>query len=94
LDKVISVRGANPRRASGVFLLISNEPSVLYKKKRSDPGGGARITATQGEKISIAIAPDELIRVAEGRDIVILYQGQKVSRNTIESGSWISFTPR
>lgn len=93
-EEVVTVRGANPRRPAGVFLLISNEPSVLYRKKRDDPGEGARISVAEGERASVSIAPDELIRVAEGRDVVILFQGQKVSRNTIESGSWISFVPR
>ena len=92
--RVVTVRGANPSRPDGVFLLISNEPSVLYRKKRDDPGEGARIPVSDGERVSVSIAPDELIRVAEGRDVVILFQGQKVSRNTIESGSWISFVPR
>lgn len=94
-EKVVTVRGTNPNRPAGVFLLISNnEPSVLYRKKRDDPGEGARISVSEGEKASVAIAPDELIRVAQGRDIVILFQGKKVSRDTIESGSWISFVPR
>lgn len=93
-EKVVTVRGANPRRPTGVFLLIGNEPSVLYRKKRDDPGDGTRIAVAEGEKVSVSIAPDELIRVAQGTDVVILFQGQKVPRNTIESGSWISFVPR
>ena len=93
-ESVVTVRGANPSRPAGVFLLISNEPSILYKKKRSDSTDGARISLAQGEKASVAITPDELVRVAEGRDVVILYQGKKVSRNIIEGGSWISFVPR
>lgn len=93
-ENVVSVRGANPSRPAGVFLLISNEPSILYKKKLGDRADGTRISTAQGEKVSIAIAPDELIRVAEGRDVVILYQGKKVSRNIIEGDSWISFVPR
>lgn len=93
-EKVVSVRGANPSRPAGVFLLISNEASILYRKKRDDPGEGARIAVGEGEKVSVAIAPDELIRVAKGRDIAILFQGQKVSRSTIESGAWISFVAR
>ncbi|MBI4986992.1 MAG: polymer-forming cytoskeletal protein [Rhodocyclales bacterium] len=93
-EEVVTVRGANPSRPAGVFLLIPNEPSVLYRKKRDDPTEGARVAVSAGEKISVSIAPDELIRVAEGSDIVILFQGQKVARTTIESGAWISFVPR
>lgn len=93
-EKVLSVRGINPSRPAGVFLLISNEPSVLYRKKRDEPGEGARIVVPAGEKSSVAVASDELIRVAQGRDVVILFQGAKVPRNVIESGDWISFVPR
>lgn len=93
-EKVISVRGINPSRPAGVFLLVSNEQSVLYRKKRDEAGEGARIVVPAGEKSSVAVASDELIRVAQGRDVVILFQGAKVPRNVIESGAWISFVPR
>jgi cytoskeletal protein CcmA (bactofilin family) len=93
-DNVISVRGINPSRPAGVFLLVSNEPSILYRKKRDDTGEGARIAVPAGEKASVGVASDELIRVAQGRDVVILFQGAKVPKNVIESGAWISFVPR
>ncbi len=93
-DNVVAVRGTNPSRPSGVFLLISNEPSVLYRKINGEPGDGARVTVPAGEKVSVAIARDELIRVAQGRDVMIFYQGKKVSRDVIDSGSWISFVPK
>jgi cytoskeletal protein CcmA (bactofilin family) len=93
-EKVIAVRGINPSRPAGVFLLISNEQSVLYRKKRGDAGDGARIVVPAGEKSSVAVDSDELIRVAQGRDVVILFQGAKVPKPVIESGAWISFVPR
>jgi cytoskeletal protein CcmA (bactofilin family) len=93
-EAVVTVKGANPRRPANVFLLISNESSVLYRKKRDDPGDGTRIVVAEGERASVSIGPDELIRVARGGDVVILFQGQKVSQRAIESGSWISFIPR
>lgn len=93
-EKLVTVRGANPSRPTGVFLLISNEPSLLYRKKRNDATEGTRITNAAGTKTSIAVAPDELVRVARGRDVVILFQGQKVSQSIIDSGAWISFEPR
>jgi hypothetical protein len=93
-QQVVTVTGANPSRPAGVFLLISGEPAVLFKKRREEAGDGARIVLGRDERISIAIAPDELIRVTKGRDLTILYQGQKVSRQIIDGGSWISFVPK
>ncbi len=93
-ERLVTVTGANPSRPAGVFLLISNEPTVLYRKKRDVPGEGSRLAVAEGEKVSVALAPDELIRVAKGKDIVILFQGQKVSRSAIESGAWINFVAR
>ena len=91
---IATVRGANPSRPANVFLLISGEASVLYKKKRDEPGEGTRIATEQGEKVSISVAPDELIRVAKGHDVTIYFQGQKVSRRILESGAWISLVPK
>ncbi|HEX8964752.1 MAG TPA: polymer-forming cytoskeletal protein [Rhodocyclaceae bacterium] len=93
-ENITAVRGINPSRPANMFLLISNEPSVLYRKKRDEAGDGARITVPAGEKASVGVSPDELIRVAQGRDVVILFQGAKVPRNVIESGAWISFVPK
>lgn len=93
-EKVAVVHGMNPSRPAGVFLLISNDPSVLYRKKRGEPGDGARVSVPAGEKVSVSVAPDELIRVAQGRDVVIFFQGKKVAPDIIASGAWISFVPR
>jgi len=93
-ESIVTVRGANPSRPADVFLLISNEPSVLVRKKRGDPGEGTRIATDLGEKVSISIDPDELIRVVKGRDVTIYYQGAKVSQRILDGGSWISLVPR
>ncbi len=93
-DKVVRVQGVNPGKPTGFFLLIGKEPSVLFKKKRKDPGEGKRIDVSQGETVSIPVAKDEMVRVAEGRDIEIFYQGRKVAPKTIESGAWMSFVPQ
>jgi cytoskeletal protein CcmA (bactofilin family) len=93
-DKVVRVQGVNPGKPAGFFLLIGKEPSVLFKKKRKDPGEGKRIDVSQGATVSIPVAKDEMVRVAEGRDIEIFYQGRKVAPKTIESGAWMSFVPQ
>ena len=92
-DKVVPVQGVNPRKPAGVILVISREPSVLFKKKRQDTGDGTRINVSQGVRVSIAVAKDEILRVDKGRDTEIIYQGRKVAPRTVESGAWISFVP-
>ena len=92
--KVVAVQGFNPAKPAGYFWAISKAPSVLYKKKRQDPADGTRIDISEGATESIAIAKDEIFRVANGRDIEIFYQGRKVAQNTIESGVWMSFVPQ
>lgn len=91
---VVAVQGFNAGKPAGIFWAISKAPSVLYKKKREDPADGTRIDISQGATQSIAIAKDEIFRVANGRDIEIFYQGRKVAQNTIESGAWMSFVPQ
>jgi hypothetical protein len=76
------------------FLLISKEPSVLYRKKREEAGEGTRFVVQQGKTVSVAIGRNELFRVAEGRDLEIFYQGRKVTPKTIETGAWMSFVPQ
>ena len=93
-DKVVKVQGVNPGKPAGFFLLIGKEPTVLFRKKRQDPGEGRRIDVSQGATVSVPIAKDEIIRVAQGRDIEIFYQGRKVAPKTIESGAWMSFVPQ
>jgi cytoskeletal protein CcmA (bactofilin family) len=90
---VVVVQGLNPGKSASMFWAISKAPSVLYRKKRQDPADGARIDISQGATENIAIAKDEIFRVATGPDIQIFYQGRKVAQKTIESGAWMSFVP-
>lgn len=92
-EEVVAVNGANPGRAADVFLLITHEPAVLYRKPRDEPGDGTRIAMTAGEKISVSFSPDELFRVVKGQAIDIFFQGQKVPRRVLGSGAWIRFVP-
>jgi hypothetical protein len=91
---VVAVQGIDPAKPAGIFWAISKAPLVLYKKKREDPADGTRIDISEDATRSIAIAKDEIFRVANGRDIQIFYQGRKVAQNTIESGAWMSFVPQ
>ena len=93
-DQVVTVQGVNPAKPGGVVLVIGKEPAVLIKKKRQDPAEGTRIDVAQGATESIAMARGEILRVAQGRDLTIFYQGRKVTPKTIESGVWMSFVPQ
>lgn len=93
-EEVVAVQGVNPAKPAAVFLLISKEPSVLYRKKRTEAGEGTRFVVPQGKTVSVAIGRNELFRVAEGRDLEIFYQGRKVTPKTIETGAWMSFVPQ
>lgn len=93
-EEVVAVQGVNPAKPAGAFLLISKEPSVLYRKKRGEAGEGTRFVVQQGKTVSVAIGRNELFRVAEGRDLEIFYQGRKVTPKTIETGAWMSFVPQ
>lgn len=93
-DTLVTIQGVNPAKPAGVFLVIGKEASVLFRKKRQDATEGTRIDIAQGATESIAIARNEVFRVARGRDLTIFYQGRKVPPKTIESGAWMSFVPQ
>lgn len=92
-EEVIVVQGVNPAKPAGVFLLVSKEPTVLYRKKREEAGEGRRHVVPQGRAVSVAIGRNEVFRVAEGRNPEIFYQGRKVSPKAIETGAWLHFVP-
>ena len=91
---VVTVPGVNPGKPAGVISVVSKDAAVLFRKKRQDPGEGTRIDISQGATESIAIARNEIFRVAKGRDLTIFYQGRKVTPKTIDSGAWMSFVPQ
>lgn len=93
-EGVVTVHGVNPAKPAGFFLLVSKEPAILFKKASQEGGEGRRIEVSRGKTVSIAVARNELFRVAAGRDIEIFYQGRKVAPKAIESGSWMRFIPR
>lgn len=93
-DAVVMIQGVNPAKPAGVFLVIGKQPAVLFKKQRQDSAAGSRIDIAEGATESIAIARNEVLRVAQGRDLTIFYQGRKVAPKIIESGAWMSFAPQ
>jgi hypothetical protein len=91
---VITIQGANAAKSASHFYLLTREAAVIYRKKRADPTNGMRIEIGGGRNISLQIGTGEVIRVAEGRDLEIFYQGRKIPATAIESGVWIGFAPQ
>lgn len=92
-EQMVTVQGDNPSKSADFLFVSTNEPCVLVKKKRESAAEGTRIDVAQGASKRIAIARNEILRVAQGQDIDIFYQGRKVGPKTIQSGAWISFIP-
>jgi cytoskeletal protein RodZ len=91
VQTVVDVQGIDAAKQTGSFFVSTKEQAVLLKKRQNDPGSGTRIDLAQGAGRRIAIAADEIVRVAEGRDLGIFYQGRKVPARVVESGAWVHF---
>jgi cytoskeletal protein RodZ len=91
VQTVVDVQGIDAAKQTGSFFVSTKEQTVLLKKKQNDPGTGTRIDLAQGAGRRIAIAADEIVRVAEGRDLEIFYQGRKVPARVVDSGAWVHF---
>ncbi len=91
VEAVIEIQGRDPAKQAGSFFVSSNEQVALLKKEQNSPGAGIRIDLAQGAQRRIPIAPTEIVRVAEGRDLGIFYQGRKVPAKLVESGAWVHF---
>lgn len=92
-NKVITVQGMDLDKPSDVFFVATREPVVLYKKQRSDTGEGTRIDLAAGAKRRFYVSESEVVRVAQGKNLEMYFQGRKLSNGTIQSGSWINFVP-
>jgi cytoskeletal protein CcmA (bactofilin family) len=90
---ITTVQGNSPDKSADFLFVTAKEAAVLIKKKRDDPGEGTRIELAKGNNKRIAIAADDLLRVAQGRNLGIFFQGRKVGPKAIQSGAWMSFVP-
>jgi len=91
VETVFEIQGKDPAKQVGSFFVSSKEQAALLKKKRNDPGEGIRIDLPQGAELRIPISPNEIVRVAEGRNLDIFYQGRMVPSQIVESGTWVNF---
>jgi len=79
--------------AAGFFFVETREPAVLFIKNRDDTSEGTRLEFPRRTKKKISIAKNEVVRVAQGRNTVIFYQGRKLPPRALERGAWIGFVP-
>ncbi len=93
LEHVVVVQGDSPSKPADFLYVIGKETAVLFRKQRQDPAEGTRIDLAQGTSKRIAVAKDDIVRVAQGRGLQMFYQGRKVASATMESGAWMSFVP-
>jgi cytoskeletal protein RodZ len=93
-ETVIEIEGRDPAKQTGSFFVSSREQTALLKKKRNDPGAGIRIDLRPGAELRIPITPNEIVRVAEGRNLQMFYQGRMVPAQVVENGAWVKFVRR
>jgi cytoskeletal protein CcmA (bactofilin family) len=92
-NKVVTVQGTDLDKPADAFFVATREPAVIFKKPRADPGDGTRIELAPGAKRRFHISESEVVRVAQGKNLEMFYQGRKLSTSTLQSGAWISFVP-
>lgn len=92
-DRVVAVQGNNPAKAASLVYVVTRDPVVVYRKRRSDAGEGTRIEIERNRNLGLPVARNEILRFAEGRAVEAFYQGRKLPPQLVESGAWMSFTP-
>lgn len=90
-ETVVEIQGLDAAKQTGSFFVSSKEQAALLKKARNDAGAGVRIDLPQGAARRIPIAENEIVRVAEGRNLGLFYQGRMVPARVVESGAWVKF---
>lgn len=92
-SRIISVTGMEANKPATIYFVTTRERVVLYQKRRETQGDGKRIELGRGAKKRLSIADDEVVRVAEGDNLDVYFQGRKLSNGIVRSGDWIAFVP-
>lgn len=93
LGKVIAVEGMDVDKPSGFFFVNTREPAVLFQKQRDGAGDGTRLELGRGAQRRFPITEREVVRVAEGTNLDMYYQGRKIPPHIVRGGNWIAFVP-
>ncbi len=89
--KVVEIQGIEAHKPARSIYVMANEAAVLIKQREGQEA--ETLSLTKGASQRIPLAADERLRVAEGKNLGIFFQGRKVSANTIEAGDWVRFVP-
>ncbi len=90
-QQAVEVLGIDLNKSPKTIYVIPREPAVLVTKH---PGKGeSTLNLDNGVSQRIFLTGNETLRVAQGKDLDMYFQGRKVSSDLIEGGSWIRFVP-
>ena len=92
--KVVAVDGDNPAKSNDFVFVACKEPCVLIRKGRNESGAGIRIALPKNGRRRIGITSGDILRVAEGKEMKMFFQGRMVSHYTLLSGVWMNFVPK
>lgn len=91
--KIITVEGMDSEKPANVLFVKTRESAVLFVKSRNAESDGTRMEVPNRATRRYPISENDVIRVAQGRDVDIYFQGRKLSPSMIEGGQWIAFAP-
>jgi cytoskeletal protein RodZ len=89
--KLVEIQGIEAHKPARSVYVMAHEAAVLIKQR--DGQEAETLSLAKGASQRISLAADERLRVAEGKNLGIFFQGRKVSANTIEAGNWMRFVP-
>lgn len=92
-DRIFTVEGIDADKPAGIVFVKTREPAVLFVKSRGAAGDGTRIEVPDRASRRFPISANDVLRVAQGRDVDIYYQGRRLSSAMVEGGQWIAFVP-
>lgn len=92
--RVVEIVGASADKQSSSFYVEGRTPFVILKKRAKGEKEPARIEFPRNTSTRVSVASDELVRLAEGQNVSIFYQGRPVPSSVLESGAWLRFIPK
>ena len=88
----LQVTGALADRSATAIYVVSRQGATLLRGRKTDDAG-TKIAIPAKSNMSVTIASGDLIRLSEGKDVEIFYQGKKVPPTSLAAGHWIKFVP-
>lgn len=87
----VEIAGIDAHKSSATVFVAAREPVLLIARR---PGRGETpYRLEKGGAQRIPVAEDQFLRVAQGKDLDMFFQGRKVAPSVIETGQWLRFVP-